>query len=131
MTATKPRKYSDLNLSFYAHPVTGDISKLVGVDAIKRSIRSLILTDFYERPFQPNLGCGVAQSLFENINLVTKHKLQSAIEDVIRNYEPRAKLILAQVTVAPDNNSVNVSIVYEQENLLEPVKFNVIVERIR
>ena len=74
------RTYKDLNLDFARHPVTNDLVKIEDVDAIKRSVRNLINTNFYERPFHPELGCGVRDLLFENYTPLTgifiKRKIQ-------------------------------------------------------
>ena len=125
------RNYSDLNLSFIRHPVTGDVSRLTGIEAVKRAIRNLVLTSNYERPYQPGLGSGVASALFENITLATKHQLETSIEDVIRNYEPRAKILRIRVEPNPDNNQLTATITFEVLNMLEPVTIDVILERVR
>lgn len=131
MAARIARHYSDLNLAFKPHPVTGDITKLKDTDAIKRAIRNLILTDHYERPWQPTIGSGVTQMLFENISIVTKHKVKTAVEDVIRNYESRAKLLDVTVQISPDQNKMLVSVFFETVNATDPVKVDVILERRR
>ena len=86
------REYTDLNLSFSKHPVTGDVARLQGADAVKRSVKNLVMTNFYERPFQPSLGCGVYQTLFEPMTTITAQKLQTIITEAIEAYEPRVKL---------------------------------------
>lgn len=129
--AGKQRKYRDLNLSFYAHPVTKDVAILKDVDAVKRSVRNLVLTDHYERFFQPNIGSGVVQSLFENMTIATRYQLQTSIEDTIRTYEPRVNLLSVSVIPSPDNNSIEVRIVFEVVNTLEPVTVDVFLERVR
>ena len=77
----KSRKFRDIDLNFQRHPVTNDIVKIEDVDAIKRSVKNLVQTNFYERPFHPELGCGVRDLLFENFTPITgiflKRKIRS------------------------------------------------------
>ena len=89
--------YKDLNIFFTKHPLTSDVSKVTDVQAIKRSVRSLILTNKGERLFHPEIGGNVRGSLFENFTPITEIELQSTITQVIRTYEPR--VILEDVIV--------------------------------
>ena len=89
--------YKDLNIFFTKHPLTSDVSKVTDVQAIKRSVRSLILTNKGERLFHPEIGGNVKGSLFENFTPITEIELQSTITQVIRTYEPR--VILEDVIV--------------------------------
>ena len=89
--------YKDLNLFFTKHPLTADVSKVTDVQAIKRSVRNLVLTNKGERLFHPEIGGGVKGVLFENFTPILEIELQSAITDVIRTYEPR--VILEEVVV--------------------------------
>ena len=79
------RTYKDLNLDFARHPVTNDLVKIEDVDAIKRSVRNLINTNFYERPFHPELGCGVRDLLFENYTPLTGIFIKRKIQEVLIN----------------------------------------------
>ena len=92
--------YKDLNLFFTKHPLTSDVSKVTDVQAIKRSVRNLLLTNKGERLFHPEIGGDVKGSLFENFTPLAEIELQSAIAHVISTYEPR--VILEEVIV---NNS--------------------------
>lgn len=133
---TRKPDYSDLDLDFLAHPTTHDIVKKVGVDAIKRSIRNLVLTNFYDRPFQSSIGSSAQKILFDNINPLTANFLKDAITEVIQNFEPRVKLIEdgargVQVFVSPDNNGYSVIISFIIINRGEPATINLFLERIR
>tara|TARA_B100000029_G_scaffold486456_1_gene540829 strand:- start:1079 stop:1591 length:513 start_codon:yes stop_codon:yes gene_type:complete len=86
------RKFRDLDLNFDRHPVTNDINVVEDAIAIKRSVRNLILTNFYERPFHPELGCGIRGLLFENYSPLMSVFLKRKIEEVLINHEPRIKL---------------------------------------
>ena len=92
--------YKDLNLFFTKHPLTSDVSKVTDVQAIKRSVRNLLLTNKGERLFHPEIGGNVRGSLFQNFTPISVIELQSAIAHVISTYEPR--VILEEVIV---NNS--------------------------
>jgi len=87
------RQYRDLDLFFSRKNGTNDITKITDVEAVKRSIRNLILTNFYEKPFHPEIGSGIRDMLFENMTPITAVVLARKVEDVIENFEPRARLI--------------------------------------
>ena len=89
--------YKDLNHFFTKHPLTSDVSKVTDVQAIKRSVRNLLLTNKGERLFHPEIGGNVKGSLFQNFTPITEIELQSAITHVIRTYEPR--VVLQEVVV--------------------------------
>src|SRR5210317_4693 len=77
------RLFKDISLSFTKHPVTGDIAKLSDVDAIKRSVRNLINTNHYERPFHPKIGSDIRDALFEPVSAVVANLLARHVEDCI------------------------------------------------
>ena len=81
--------YSDLDLDFFRHPTTGDVTRKTGVEAIKRSVRNLIFTNFYDRPFQSYIGSDIRALLFENADPFTAVRLKEAIEVCLNNFEPR------------------------------------------
>lgn len=130
------RLYSDLNLDFIAHPVTGDIIRLTGADAVKRAVRNLILTNYYERKFRHFLGSGATRLLFENMTPLTVTFLKNAITEVITNYEPRVELLNdadngVKVVADPDNNQFIVTISFIILNSLLPASVTVFLERLR
>jgi phage baseplate assembly protein W len=129
-TERKPT-YSDLDLDFIAHPTTGDIVIKKGEDAIKRSVRNLILTNFYDRPFRSFIGSNALKLLFENANAITATLLKDAIREVIENYEPRVKLTDIDLNFDYDNNGYNVTMRYIILNREQPVIINLFLERIR
>lgn len=128
--ARKP-DYSDLDLDFIAHPTTGDIVRKTGDDAIKRSVRNLILTNFYDRPFRPFIGSNVQNLLFELATPIVSNLIKDAILEVIRNFEPRVRILELVVDMDEDNNGYNVSIRYEILNRGEPALVSLFLERIR
>lgn len=125
------KKYKDLDLDFIPHPVSGDLVSLKDADAVKRSIRNLILTDVYERFFQPNLGSGIKQLLFEPINPLTQKSIEIAVEDVIRKYEKRASIISVVANVNPDENGYDVNITFAVDAISEVISVDVFLERVR
>ena len=86
------RKFRDIDLDFGRNIVTNDVNVVEDVIAVKRSVKNLVQTNFYERPFQPELGCGIRELLFEPFTPMTKVFLQRKIEEVLINYEPRINL---------------------------------------
>lgn len=131
MAQTKTEIFSDLGLGFTAHPITGKLSRKINRDAVKQSVKSLILTDFYERPFKPNIGCDIRGSLFELFTPITQQKMQNAIRTVIKNYEPRAEIIDVLVEDRPDMNALTVSVAFFIKNDDTPIVLDVILERVR
>ena len=126
------RQYKDLDLFFTKRSRDKDVNVLTNVTAIKRSVRNLILTNFYEKPFHPEIGSGVRGLLFENVSPLTTIALSQAAQDVIANYEPRANVISIDVTPDLDRNAYNIAIEFYVVNVpTELVDLTVILERLR
>jgi phage baseplate assembly protein W len=128
--------YSDLDLDFLAHPTTGDIVRKTGEDAIKRSVRNLILTNFYERKFRHYIGSNTTRLLFELPNAFTATHLKDAIREVITNYEPRVKLFSNEqngvvVQVSPDNNGYIARLSFAIVNTGAPAQISFFLQRLR
>jgi len=104
------RQYRDLDLFFSRKNGTNDIEKITDVEAVKRSIRNLVLTNFYEKPFHPEIGSGIRDMLFENMTPITAVVLARKVEDVIENFEPRARLIGVRAQPNLDRNEYEVTI---------------------
>ena len=133
---TRKRDWADLDLDFIAHPTTGDVVKKTGVDAIKRSIRNLVLTNFYDRKFRSFIGSNAQKVLFENINPFTATFLKDAITEVITNFEPRARLVDDEnggvlVQVNSDMNGYVARISFIEVNSGQLATINLFLERIR
>jgi len=128
---SRAKDYTDLDLDFTIHPVTKDIGKKVGPNAIIRSIRNLVLTNFYERPFRSFIGSNAQKILFDNIGPITANFLQDQIRDVIINFEPRAILSSVSVRADPDNNGYSARIVFQVSNRLEPYVTTIFLEKVR
>lgn len=123
--------YTDLDLDFIAHPTTSDVVKKTGDEAIKRSVRNLVLTNFYERPFQSFIGSNVRELLFENVTLFTASLIKDAITSTINNFERRVSLQDVIVTPDPDNNGFNVQLQYVILNRQLPIITSMFLERVR
>lgn len=123
--------YSDIDFTFTKKPVTGDVALSYDVQAVTRSIRNLLLTNHYERPFNPDLGSTVNALLFEPMNSLTSSQLETSIRTTIKNYEPRA--ILKSVVVSPleEKNSYAVTITFFLQNATQATTLSVILERNR
>ena len=104
------RQYKDLDLFFSRKNGTNDIEKITDIEAVKRSIRNLVLTNFYEKPFHPEIGSGIRDMLFENMTPITAVVLARKVEDVIENFEPRARLISVRSLPNLDRNEYEVTI---------------------
>jgi phage baseplate assembly protein W len=125
------RQYRDLDLNFIVHPVKKDINKNVNEMAVINSIKNIVLTNRFEKPFDPDFGSDVRRLLFENLDTITASVLEREIETCITNYEPR--VILNGVSVSPDfeNNSFKVDMQFSIQNTSEPVTISFLLERLR
>lgn len=129
--ARNTRQFSDLDLNFTAHPVTGDINIRYDEDAVKNSVKNLILTHNYERPFHSDIGSPVHGLLFELTSPLLAISIRKVITDLIFNHEPRVNLTDVKVNVSPDNNSVYISIYFTILNTIKPVTLDITLERTR
>ena len=125
------RIYSDLDLSFAAHPITGDVVRRYDVNAVKQALKVLILTNYYERPFQPKLGSPVYGMLFENVDKITANSLKLRLELLINRYEPRISTQQIDVIRRFDNNEFEVTIYFYVVGVADPVTFSTILRRNR
>jgi len=123
--------YKDLYLDFTRNVVTNDVVKIEDVNAVKRSVKNLIQTNHYERPFHPELGCGIRELLFENFTPLTGIFIRRKVEEVITNYEPRARLSQVSVNEQPDRNGIEVTVYFYVMNIPEPVSVTTLLQRIR
>ena len=123
--------YSDFNTDFSRNAVTGQLNRKTNADAVKQSIRNLLLTDRYERPFQPEIGSGLRGLLFENYGPGLELRAKKMIEEVFDNYEPRAELLRVDVGGNPDRNTLTFQIQFRIINTTEPETLEIILERTR
>lgn len=130
MPVTKELIYKDLDFKFDRHPVTGKITVLTNNAAVKQAVKLLVLTNKYERFYQPNLGSDVNLLLFENYDSMTQHMIQKAIEEAIDNFETRADLIDVVVNGYPDQNGLDITVFFRVVNQREPVEARITLERL-
>ena len=125
--------YKDVDLLFDVHPVTRKLNTLTNNRAISRALKTLVLTDKGERPYQPFLGGNIRSRLFDlaSNGLQIEADIKQDIEDVIRNYEPRAELIDVFVDSNIDGNAINVSIKFRAVNQTAPEVVNFFLEKVR
>lgn len=126
-----PARYSDIDLDFSANPVTGDLVLVTDEIAVKRAVRNLVMTSFYERPMHPEIGSGLSRLLFEPMSNATTYEIRAAIIDVIANYEPRAVVNSVNVIMRVDDNAYEISINITVVGYTEPTSVTLFVERIR
>lgn len=125
------RTFSDIDLNFGKHPMSLDLNKKYDDYAIKQSIKSLILTKNYERPFHSEIGTPLSSLLFELVSPATAQLIKKVIEQTIINFEPRVNLTNVQVKFSPDNNSVYCSIEYKIINTSTPQTVSLTLKRTR
>jgi phage baseplate assembly protein W len=131
MVQTLTRRYSDIDFTFTRTPGRNDIALSYDEMAVVRSLRNLLLTKNYERPFQPNLGSKVNNLLFEPLDFLTAQSIRGEIETVIANHEPRVSLVNIIVQENSDKNSYEVSLEFFIGNNVEPTAISLILERTR
>tara|TARA_Y100000389_G_scaffold52183_1_gene47989 strand:- start:48 stop:473 length:426 start_codon:yes stop_codon:yes gene_type:complete len=125
------RQFRDIDLDFNRNAVTNDVAVVEDVIAVKRSVKNLIQTNFYERPFHPELGCGIRELLFENFTPMTKIFLQRKIEEVLINYEPRINLQNVAVDDDQDKNRLVVDIYFYVVGVPGPQVVQSFLQRVR
>ena len=131
VTLNTTREFSDLDLNFTIHPVRKDINRTTGDMAVINSVKNLVLTNHYERPFQPEVGSNVRRLLFENLDNITASSIEKEIEQVIANFEPRARVTKINVVADFDKNGFKVYMEFFIVNRTTPITINFFLERIR
>jgi phage baseplate assembly protein W len=123
--------YSDFYTNFNAHPQNKRLVKYTNEEAVKRSIRNLIQTEKYDRPFQPELGCRINSLLFENMSDIIVQEIKNVIIETIEVYEPRARVIDVIVQANEARQSYDVYIYFEVINSVNPVSISITLYRAR
>lgn len=131
VTTKTTRQYKDIDLSFNVHPVRKDVNKHVDEQAVINSIKNIILTNHYEKPFNPDFGSNIRSMLFENIDSITAISLEREILQTIENFEPRASV--SKVTAIPDfdNNGYSIKLEFYIINLTNPITIQFFLQRVR
>ena len=123
--------YSDLDLRFQHQPGRKDVSFSYDEQAVIRSVKNLLLTKPFERPFNPNLGSNIDHLLFEPMSPLTASLLEDEITRTINNYEPRAIIASLNVSLYPDQNAYEVTMFFYVGNNTTPTGVNIILKRAR
>ena len=119
-------RYSDLNLQMIVHPQKKDIVPLVGEQAVKNAIRTLLLTNFMERPFQPALGANLRSFLFEPNDAITRLALKDAVINVLERHEPRIQNVNVVIEVTNDENTYRIIVVFsiKENDSVQDIEIN-------
>ena len=123
--------YKDLNLDFQQNTATKDIQKIEDVESVKRSVRNLINLNYYEKAFHPEIGSNLRGLLFENITPQISHYMGKQIELLIKNYEPRCRMVEVVNRPDVDKNGYSVSVSFYVINTPNPVQVETFLERLR
>ena len=123
--------YKDLEISFSAHPVTGDLLVVKDDEAIKASVRNIILTGFYERANRPTFGCSGKKLLFEQNDVFTQITIAESIRTALENYEPRIEINDISVSDDESGNALNISVYYTILSYRKPESINLVINRVR
>lgn len=129
--ARNTRTFTDFNLLFSKHPVSNDLNVKTNEDAVKSSLRNLISTKNYERPFHPEIGCQVHSLLFENFTSVTVQTMKRSIIEVVRKFEPRVSILDIKISDRQDENRIDLDIIFKLINSDRPVTLSTYLTRVR
>lgn len=128
------RTFSDIDLNFLPKQIPGgkgDVFKKFDENAIKQSVKNLVLTNHYERPFHPEIGSSITALLFEPYTPMLQSMLEQAIINTITNFEPRVRLLEVEVSMNPDNQTVFVQITFQIINTTAPITVEFTLQRTR
>ena len=132
MTSTKrSRQFSDLNLMFSAHPITGDVSRVFDENAVKKSVLHLIMMKPYDVPFHPEISCQANHLLFELASPLTSELIKKTIVDVLSKFEPRAQVTSVDVDDEIDSNAYKITVVFTVVGTERPVSVSTLLQRTR
>ena len=126
-----PDLFSDFLDDLTAHPISGDVARAKNEQSVKQAIRNLILTNYGERVFQPDIGCDVDHALFEFNDYITKDNLQIHIKTTLANHEPRINLLTVDVYQNEDDDTVAINIVFALINSQTPQNVTLFLRRVR
>ena len=125
------RNFKDLDLNFAIHPIRKDISTYKSEYAVINSVKNLILTNHYEKPFRPQIGSNIRSLLFENIDSIIAAQIERTVTETVINFEPRVKISKVTAIPDPDNNRYNLQMEFFIINNPSPITINFFLERIR
>lgn len=127
----KQTLYADFHMDFFQNPVSLDLARNTNEEAVKQSIRNLLLTDKGERPYQPELGSNIRKLLFDNMTAETVILAKELVSETIKNYEPRANLVGVDIIAGYDANSIKIVVVFNVINSQEDITLVTTLARVR
>lgn len=130
-TALKTELYSDFFVGLDIHPGKKDLARATNEIAIKRSIINLLLTDFDERMYQPNLGANLKYLLFEPADAETLSIMRERIENCLSKFEPRINILSLKLETSANEQQINVALIFSTVNIPKPITINLILNRVR
>ena len=125
------RNFIDLDLNFAIHPIRKDINTHKAEYAVINSVKNLILTNHFEKPFQPEVGSNIRRLLFENVDSIMAAQIEREIEETINNFEPRVQISSVIAIHAPEENGYKIRLEFFVINNPDPITINFFLERIR
>lgn len=125
------REYTDVNMLFERNPSTGDIYLSRDANSVKQSVRNIVLTNHFEKPFRPKVGSNLRDILFDNIDPFTIDRAEDFIRDSIRSSEPRAQILSISIDGKPDSNAINITIEFLVVETREQVILSITLQRLR
>lgn len=123
--------FKDFDISFSYNPITGDVGSKTDENAINQSVKNLINTNFYERPFQPELGCNVRGMLFEIADPITMDNMRTVIAETLFNNEPRISVKNIYIEDLTDKNSYHINIEYVIRGVNKIGSYETVLKRLR
>ena len=123
--------FRDFDLAFSSHPNTEDLAVKRDAEAVKQSLRNLILTQYYERPFHSEIGSPIRSLLFELATPLTVNAMKRAIIDVVGNFEPRVSLDSVDIFFRDENNECTISITFRVVGIQSTQQLDILIERTR
>ena len=116
------RAFKDINLSFKRHPVTNDVVTISNEDAIKRSVKNIVFTILGEKPFEPNFGSVINDTLFDLSTNLNEIRISDEIQQSLLNYEPRIDNVVVTASIYPDSNELNCTVQYDITGIPAPTQ---------
>lgn len=130
ITSTRAKIYKDIDLSFIAKP-SGEIYKKQDAAAVKQAVKNVLMTNFAERPFNPNFGANLRSLLFDLADPDAEYDIERRVLSAIETYEPRAKVLNVRAIAQPDNNNVTVTVTFRVISTSEEITFTTTLARLR
>lgn len=127
----RKKGWADLNLKLTRHPIRKDVIPLKDDEAIKNSVKNLILTNFFERPFQPKVGANLRGLLFEPADAITKYELSDGIKQVLIDYEPRIRVSRVGIEDQSDRNAYRITVYFQIIEMDLNTEVEIVLQRLR